>query len=40
VPGPRALELDVEYVRRRTFALDLWILVMTLPAVLRAGDTR
>jgi lipopolysaccharide/colanic/teichoic acid biosynthesis glycosyltransferase len=37
---PRALELDVEYVRRRTFALDLWILVMTLPAVLRAGDTR
>jgi lipopolysaccharide/colanic/teichoic acid biosynthesis glycosyltransferase len=40
VPGPRALELDIEYVRRRTFALDLWILVMTLPAVLRAGDTR
>jgi lipopolysaccharide/colanic/teichoic acid biosynthesis glycosyltransferase len=38
--GPRGLELDVEYVRRRTFALDLWILVMTLPAVLRAGDTR
>ena len=38
--GPRALELDVEYVRRRSFALDLWILVMTLPAVLRAGDTR
>jgi lipopolysaccharide/colanic/teichoic acid biosynthesis glycosyltransferase len=38
--GPCALELDVEYVRRRTFALDLWILLMTLPAVLRPGDTR
>jgi lipopolysaccharide/colanic/teichoic acid biosynthesis glycosyltransferase len=38
--GPHALELDVDYVRRRNFVLDLWILVMTLPAVLRAGDTR
>jgi lipopolysaccharide/colanic/teichoic acid biosynthesis glycosyltransferase len=36
----QALELDVEYVRRQGIALDLWILVMTLPAVLRAGGAR
>lgn len=36
----QALELDVEYVRRQSIALDLWILVMTLPAVLRAGEAR
>ncbi len=36
----QALELDVEYVRRQSIALDLWILVMTLPAVLRAGESR
>jgi lipopolysaccharide/colanic/teichoic acid biosynthesis glycosyltransferase len=36
----QALELDVEYVRRQSIGLDLWILVMTLPAVLRAGDSR
>jgi lipopolysaccharide/colanic/teichoic acid biosynthesis glycosyltransferase len=36
----QALELDVEYVRRQGVALDLWILVMTLPAVLRAGEAR
>ena len=36
----QALELDVEYARRRSMALDLWILVMTLPAVLRAGEAR
>lgn len=37
---PQALELDVEYVRRRSIALDLWILVLTLPAVLRSGEVR
>jgi lipopolysaccharide/colanic/teichoic acid biosynthesis glycosyltransferase len=37
---PQALDLDVVYVRRRSIALDLWILVMTLPAVLRAGEAR
>ena len=31
------LELDVEYVRRRSFALDLAILVGTVPALLRRG---
>jgi lipopolysaccharide/colanic/teichoic acid biosynthesis glycosyltransferase len=36
----QALELDVEYVRRQSIGLDLWILVMTLPAVLRAGSSR
>jgi lipopolysaccharide/colanic/teichoic acid biosynthesis glycosyltransferase len=35
-----ALELDVEYVRRRSLALDLWILVHTLPAVLPSGAAR
>jgi lipopolysaccharide/colanic/teichoic acid biosynthesis glycosyltransferase len=35
-----ALELDVEYVRRRTLVLDLWILVHTLPAVLPSGAAR
>ncbi|MFN8489796.1 MAG: sugar transferase [Caldilineaceae bacterium] len=28
------LELDLDYVRRQSFWLDLWILVMTIPAVL------
>jgi lipopolysaccharide/colanic/teichoic acid biosynthesis glycosyltransferase len=37
---PQALDLDVEYVRRRSVALDLWILLMTLPAVLRRGEAR
>ena len=32
-----ALELDVEYVIRRSFILDLAILARTLPAVLRGG---
>ncbi|MDX6419444.1 MAG: hypothetical protein QOG28_4064, partial [Trebonia sp.] len=32
-----ALELDVEYVRRRSIALDLSILVRTLPALFRGG---
>jgi lipopolysaccharide/colanic/teichoic acid biosynthesis glycosyltransferase len=35
-----ALELDVEYVRRRSLALDLWILLHTLPAVLSQGAAR
>jgi lipopolysaccharide/colanic/teichoic acid biosynthesis glycosyltransferase len=35
-----ALELDVEYVRRRSVALDLWILLKTLPAVLAPGAAR
>ncbi|MDX6342575.1 MAG: Bacterial sugar transferase, partial [Trebonia sp.] len=32
-----ALELDVEYVRRRSIALDLSILVRTVPALFRGG---
>jgi lipopolysaccharide/colanic/teichoic acid biosynthesis glycosyltransferase len=36
----QALELDVEYVRGRSLAMDLWILVLTVPAVLRAGEAR
>jgi lipopolysaccharide/colanic/teichoic acid biosynthesis glycosyltransferase len=32
-----ALELDVEYARRRSLALDLWILVRTVGVVLRSG---
>lgn len=35
-----ALDLDVEYVRRRGIALDMWILLKTLPAVLPLGATR
>jgi lipopolysaccharide/colanic/teichoic acid biosynthesis glycosyltransferase len=35
-----ALELDVEYVRRRSLGLDLWILLHTLPAVLPSGAAR
>jgi lipopolysaccharide/colanic/teichoic acid biosynthesis glycosyltransferase len=35
-----ALELDVRYVRSRTVALDLWILVRTIPAVLNPGSAR
>jgi lipopolysaccharide/colanic/teichoic acid biosynthesis glycosyltransferase len=35
-----ALELDVEYARRRSLALDLWILVKTIPAVLSTGVAR
>ncbi|MGE0760716.1 MAG: sugar transferase [Pirellulaceae bacterium] len=29
------IELDLEYIRRRSLALDLWILVQTVPAVAR-----
>jgi lipopolysaccharide/colanic/teichoic acid biosynthesis glycosyltransferase len=32
-----ALDLDTEYVRRRSFLLDLKILLLTLPALLRGG---
>jgi lipopolysaccharide/colanic/teichoic acid biosynthesis glycosyltransferase len=32
-----ALELDVEYVRRRSIAVDLTILVRTMPALFRGG---
>jgi len=32
-----ALELDVEYARRRSIGLDFWILLRTLPAVVRLG---
>lgn len=32
-----ALDLDVEYVRGRSFARDLYILVMTAPALFRGG---
>jgi lipopolysaccharide/colanic/teichoic acid biosynthesis glycosyltransferase len=35
-----ALDLDVEYVRRRSVRLDLTILARTVPAVLRPGLTR
>jgi lipopolysaccharide/colanic/teichoic acid biosynthesis glycosyltransferase len=35
-----ALELDVEYVRCRSLTLDLRILAMTVPAVLRGGNAR
>jgi lipopolysaccharide/colanic/teichoic acid biosynthesis glycosyltransferase len=35
-----ALDLDVEYVRRRSPVLDLWIFVKTLPAILSLGATR
>lgn len=33
----KALELDVEYVVRRSFMLDLIILIRTIPAILRGG---
>jgi lipopolysaccharide/colanic/teichoic acid biosynthesis glycosyltransferase len=36
----QALDLDVEYVRRRSVGLDLWILVKTLPAVFPMGAAR
>jgi lipopolysaccharide/colanic/teichoic acid biosynthesis glycosyltransferase len=34
-----ALELDVEYVQRRSIVLDLSILARTLPALFRGGAT-
>jgi len=35
-----ALELDVEYVRRHSLRLYLWILLLTVPAVLRVTEAR
>jgi lipopolysaccharide/colanic/teichoic acid biosynthesis glycosyltransferase len=35
-----ALELDVEYVERRSFRLDLAILLRTIPAILDGGGAR
>jgi lipopolysaccharide/colanic/teichoic acid biosynthesis glycosyltransferase len=35
-----ALELDVEYAKRRSLSLDLWILIMTLPAVIARDRAR
>jgi lipopolysaccharide/colanic/teichoic acid biosynthesis glycosyltransferase len=35
----QALELDAEYVGRRSLALDLIILIRTVPALLRGGAT-
>jgi lipopolysaccharide/colanic/teichoic acid biosynthesis glycosyltransferase len=35
-----ALDLDVEYVRRRSIRLDLWILIRTIPAVIRCRGAR
>lgn len=37
LPMRTALELDVEYVARRSFMVDLAILIRTVPAVLRGG---
>lgn len=37
LPMRKALELDVEYVIRRSFTLDLAILLRTVPAVFRGG---
>ena len=34
LPMRQGLDLDVEYVRRQGFRLDLWILIKTVPAVL------
>ena len=36
----QALELDVEYTMRRSLSLYLWILVMTVPAVIGGGGAR
>ena len=36
----QALDLDVEYARRRSVLFDLWILIRTIPAVLPFGAAR
>ena len=36
----QALDLDVEYARRRSVLFDLWILIRTVPAVLPFGAAR
>jgi lipopolysaccharide/colanic/teichoic acid biosynthesis glycosyltransferase len=35
-----ALELDVQYAKRRSLAMDLWILLMTIPAVIARDQAR
>lgn len=40
LPYGRMLELDREYVRRRSLGLDLWILLATVPAVLTGRGAR
>lgn len=35
-----ALELDVEYAKRRSLSMDLWILLMTIPAVIARDRAR
>jgi lipopolysaccharide/colanic/teichoic acid biosynthesis glycosyltransferase len=35
-----ALDLDLEYVRRRSTRVDLWILLRTIPAVIRCRGAR
>ena len=35
VPWPERLEMDVWYVEHRSFALDLWILALTLLRVVQ-----
>jgi lipopolysaccharide/colanic/teichoic acid biosynthesis glycosyltransferase len=39
LPMREALALDIEYVRRRSLAFDLLILIRTIPALLRGGAT-
>lgn len=34
IPFERQVELDLEYIRRRSFCYDLWIVLKTVPAVL------
>ena len=35
IPVPEKVKLDVEYLQRRSFGFDLWVLWMTLLKVLR-----
>ena len=37
---PEGLKLDAEYVARRSLALDMAILLRTIPAILRFGRAR
>jgi lipopolysaccharide/colanic/teichoic acid biosynthesis glycosyltransferase len=36
IPFPKQVELDVEYIQKRSFAFDLLLLAKTIPAVLTA----
>jgi len=38
LPIPQKVELDVEYLRRRSFLFDLWIVWLTVIKVLRRDD--